>query len=287
MEQIKVFLLICGVLQETCLSSGASVFLSGEFASSVLTRNRRHNTGALEEMMRDNLERECLEEKCTLEEAREVFENEEKTMEFWLRYVDGDQCLSSPCQNGGTCEDGMSSYVCWCRIGFNGKNCELEMARQCDVNNGGCMQFCIMDKIYRAVCDCADGYRLGLDSRSCEPTDKFPCGRLSSEVADILASRSLISSGTVQNTHAVEHHNTSENQAEPRSTEPSRAQPNRTEFVLNSTTSRPSAEPHWAFYPTLPTITAQKNEEKRIVGGNEATPGEIPWQVRGQSLNVP
>lgn len=31
-------------------------------------------------MMKDNLERECYEERCSLEEAREVFEDQEKTV---------------------------------------------------------------------------------------------------------------------------------------------------------------------------------------------------------------
>ncbi len=32
------------------------------------------------------------------------------------------------------------------------------------------MHFCVVDKIYGAVCDCAEGYRLDLDGRTCEPT---------------------------------------------------------------------------------------------------------------------
>ena len=44
---------------------------------------------------------------------------------LWLFAIDGDQCESSPCQNGARCEDGLSSYVCWCATGFGGKNCEI------------------------------------------------------------------------------------------------------------------------------------------------------------------
>ena len=38
--------------------------------------------------------------------------------------TDIDECASSPCQNGGTCSDGVNKYTCTCADGFNGDNCE-------------------------------------------------------------------------------------------------------------------------------------------------------------------
>ena len=35
-----------------------------------------------------------------------------------------DKCASSPCQNGGTCVDGINSYTCNCKKGYIGSNCE-------------------------------------------------------------------------------------------------------------------------------------------------------------------
>lgn len=55
--------------------------MSQQAAHTVLIRQRRYNSGHLEEIMhKDNLERECREEVCSMEEAREVFENNEKTV---------------------------------------------------------------------------------------------------------------------------------------------------------------------------------------------------------------
>ena len=38
--------------------------------------------------------------------------------------VDIDECSSSPCQNGGTCDDDVASYTCGCVAGYEGINCE-------------------------------------------------------------------------------------------------------------------------------------------------------------------
>ncbi|XP_020780368.1 transmembrane gamma-carboxyglutamic acid protein 1 [Boleophthalmus pectinirostris] len=63
-----------------------SVFLPADAAHSVLRRLRRANS-MLEEMKQGNIQRECREETCTYEEAREAFENDEKTKRFWEEYV--------------------------------------------------------------------------------------------------------------------------------------------------------------------------------------------------------
>uniref|UniRef100_A0A8C6WJY4 Gla domain-containing protein n=1 Tax=Neogobius melanostomus TaxID=47308 RepID=A0A8C6WJY4_9GOBI len=54
-------------------------FLGGQDAHSVLKRFPRANA-FLEELRQGNLERECVEESCSFEEAHEVFENKEKTV---------------------------------------------------------------------------------------------------------------------------------------------------------------------------------------------------------------
>lgn len=60
------------------------VFLSEERANSILKRFPRAN-GFLEEIKQGNIERECKEELCSYEEAREAFENDEKTVSILLR----------------------------------------------------------------------------------------------------------------------------------------------------------------------------------------------------------
>ena len=59
-----------------------SVFVEERDANAVLQRRRRANSGFLEELQQGNLERECIEEICDYEEAREVFEDDAKTVSW-------------------------------------------------------------------------------------------------------------------------------------------------------------------------------------------------------------
>ncbi|CAF95775.1 unnamed protein product, partial [Tetraodon nigroviridis] len=73
-------------LLHSCLAT-QDVFLSSRSASQVLLRTRRANSW-LEEVNAGNLERECMEEICNYEEAREVFEQKDPTETFWKKYQD-------------------------------------------------------------------------------------------------------------------------------------------------------------------------------------------------------
>ncbi|CAK6437337.1 unnamed protein product [Pipistrellus nathusii] len=80
----------------TCLDTSPSgeqdqeIFLDSPEAQSFLDnhrRVRRANHWDLEIFTPGNLERECLEEKCSWEEAREYFEDNTKTERFWETYI--------------------------------------------------------------------------------------------------------------------------------------------------------------------------------------------------------
>jgi Mg-chelatase subunit ChlD len=46
---------------------------------------------------------------------------------------ENNECLSSPCQNGGNCSDGFDSYYCECQSPYRGYNCERQCGTQLDV----------------------------------------------------------------------------------------------------------------------------------------------------------
>ncbi|XP_031792396.1 vitamin K-dependent protein C isoform X5 [Piliocolobus tephrosceles] len=197
----------------------ASVFSSSERAHQVLRIRKRANS-FLEELRPNSLERECIEEICDFEEAKEIFQNVDDTLAFWSKHVDGDQCLvlplehpcSSLCCGHGTCIDGIGSFSCDCRSGWEGRFCQrgegergcgqavgrgwagwgARRQRQlpapcpalpaevsflnCSLDNGGCTHYCLEEVGWRR-CSCAPGYKLGDDLLQCQPSVKFPCGR--------------------------------------------------------------------------------------------------------------
>lgn len=189
--------------------SKPQVFLTSNSAHAVLERQKRGNF-MFEELRAANLKRECYEEICVYEEAREFFEDSIKAMEFMESYNAKDICVTTPCENGGVCHN--EGYNCTCQIGFQGKNCE-QVGDKCGSNpcqNGGtcynniqayrcscrngyygihcehglqdctsgvCHHFC-KSKYDTYICFCARGYILGKDGKSCIPAEHYPCGKI-------------------------------------------------------------------------------------------------------------
>ncbi|XP_045155861.1 vitamin K-dependent protein C isoform X2 [Echinops telfairi] len=185
MWQLISFLLFVATLEISGTpASPDGVFFSGQRAHQVLRLQKRANT-FLEELLAGNLERECVEEICNLEEAHEIFKNLDDTLAFWSKYTDGDQCAElpkrhpckSPCCGHGQCIDGLNSFRCDCVSGWEGRFCAYEVLfSNCSVANGGCAHYC-SEKDGARHCSCAPGYQPQDDPQQCGPAAKFPCGR--------------------------------------------------------------------------------------------------------------
>ncbi|XP_028811104.1 protein Z, vitamin K-dependent plasma glycoprotein b [Denticeps clupeoides] len=172
------FLLFFTVLGNILPAAAHSPVFKPQAEAAVFLRSKRANTFFFEELLQGNLERECMEERCNKEEAREYFEDRQKTVAFWTVYIDGNQCLSNPCQNGGLCSDKIAGYECACPEFFKGRNCEIDIS-QCPAGGPlACEHFCTptFDSYY---CSCAGGYALHSDGRACTPQGKHSCGKVS------------------------------------------------------------------------------------------------------------
>ncbi|XP_023690961.2 vitamin K-dependent protein S [Paramormyrops kingsleyae] len=163
-------------------------FLTRSAASQFLARRRRANT-LFEESKKGNLERECIEELCNKEEAREIFENQPETEYFYPKYIgclgqfrvgvdnaptehDGiqdlracvtgisNQCIPLPCYQEGyeRCDDGQGSFTCICRPGWRGILCNEDIDECTDPDfPAGCEQKCV-NLPGSFHCMCEDGY---------------------------------------------------------------------------------------------------------------------------------
>ncbi|KAG7222370.1 hypothetical protein INR49_016325 [Caranx melampygus] len=176
-------------------------FLSQSTAAQFLSRHKRANS-LFEESKKGNLERECIEELCNKEEAREIFENQPETEYFYPQYVmclgshrvgitnqdSGanipsdlrtcvteirNQCTPYPCYKEGSerCKDGQASFTCVCKPGWKGPRCEDDIDECSDPEfPAGCNQKCYnIPGSFRCMCE--EGFYLS-DKISCVDIDE-------------------------------------------------------------------------------------------------------------------
>ncbi|NXT63822.1 FA9 factor, partial [Chaetops frenatus] len=154
------------------------VFMRKDKAHEVLRVHKRANY-FLEEIRPGDLERECNEEKCSFEEAKEIFHSQEKTVRnLILGEIEGsfNPCSTNPCNNGGVCKIRHYSYFCICPPGFGGHTCETGES-ECWYKNGGCWQYCRDgDSAFHVLCSCARDYALHEDGKRCVQAGKAEAG---------------------------------------------------------------------------------------------------------------
>uniref|UniRef100_A0A674GY17 Growth arrest specific 6 n=1 Tax=Taeniopygia guttata TaxID=59729 RepID=A0A674GY17_TAEGU len=174
-------------------SSCPALLLRAPEAAQFLRQRQRRAYQIFEETKQGHLERECVEEHCSKEEAREVFENDPETDYFYPKYLAciqkygspytrnpdfltcvhnlPNQCSPNPCHKEGTvkCKDLKGDFYCECKHGWQGKKCEKDVD-ECRTENGGCNQLCL-NKLGSYQCSCYSGYALK-DSKICEDIDE-------------------------------------------------------------------------------------------------------------------
>ncbi|XP_056411958.1 growth arrest-specific protein 6 isoform X2 [Hyla sarda] len=149
----------------------------------------------MEETKQGHLERECVEEKCSKEEAREVFENDPETEYFYPRYLkcienysfldrrgpdlstcihnSRNQCSLNPCYELGssTCVDLEGDFFCRCKKGWMGKICSTDID-ECRLSPDICGTAKCKNMKSTYTCLCEEGFLYDISTKSCQDIDE-------------------------------------------------------------------------------------------------------------------
>ncbi|XP_040281020.1 growth arrest-specific protein 6 isoform X2 [Bufo bufo] len=194
MPSLPAALLLLLLLLLAAETSHGRVMLQANEAAQFLRPRLKRAYDPFEELKQGHLERECVEETCSKEEAREVFENNPETDYFYPKYQEcirrysfldrkdpglstcihnlRNQCSPNPCHELGstTCLDLLGDFYCNCKKGWMGKTCDTDI-NECAERKGGCSHYCI-NKPGTYHCFCQSGYRLLADNRTCTDIDE-------------------------------------------------------------------------------------------------------------------
>ncbi|KAK2519462.1 Gas6 [Columba guinea] len=173
-----------------CYNPLHAVLLPAPQAAQFLRQRQRRAYQIFEETKQGHLERECVEEHCSKEEAREVFENDPETEYFYPKYLAciqkygspytrspdfltcvhnlPNQCSPDPCHKEGTvkCEDLKGDFYCECKRGWQGKTCEKDID-ECTASADICGEARCKNLISSYECHCDAGYRYDDVRKTC------------------------------------------------------------------------------------------------------------------------
>jgi len=163
------------------LTNADPIFTSRKSANQHLTRHRRDNGGIFEEVGGGNLQRECIDEICSLDEVREATDSEAEALAFWNSAT---KMCNQPnaCHRSGTqtCVNKWRSRECQCKEGWvktlDADDCSVDRDECEDPNhcaNGGTCE----NLVGSFTCTCQNGWggaRCNEDIDECA-AEQNPC----------------------------------------------------------------------------------------------------------------